>query len=203
MLRTLLVSLLILAAGITTLTAATDGFKAFTTATAFRVGVRENPRPVPDVKLQTADGRVIGFTDLRGRWLLVDFIYTRCTTTCSVQGAQFARLQQTLAGPISRGEVALLSVSFDPEHDGPKALTEYQNRFGQPGRGWLAARPTDADGLETLLHAFGVRPLPDGHGDFVHNPVLEVVDPEGRLVKVVNWYDTQVALRYVTERLGT
>jgi protein SCO1/2 len=47
--------LLIIAAGIAVLSLATDGFSAFTTEAARRVDVREHPRAVPDVTLQTAD----------------------------------------------------------------------------------------------------------------------------------------------------
>lgn len=63
-LRTLLASLLILAAGIATLAAATDGFRAFTSETARRIDVRERPREIPArIPLQTAQGATI---DLAG-----------------------------------------------------------------------------------------------------------------------------------------
>src|SRR5699024_5683960 len=121
-LRTLLASLLVLAAGFCTLAATTDGFRAFTAQAAHRIDVREHPRAVPPIPLQTARGQVINFASLHGRWLLVDFIYTRCRTYCSLQGSIFARLQQRLAQPISRDKVMLLSVSFDPAHDTPSRL---------------------------------------------------------------------------------
>lgn len=79
-LRALLASLAILAAGLAVLSYATDGFRAFTTETARRIEVREHPRLVPDVLLQTANAQPLQFRALRGRWLLVDFIYTRCPT---------------------------------------------------------------------------------------------------------------------------
>src|SRR5699024_10604048 len=113
-------SSLIIAAGVATLAATTDGFRAFTTETARRIEVRESPRPVPSsVPLQTADGNTIDLANLRGHWLLVDFIYTRCMTYCSQQGNEFAHLQVRLAQAIESGSVKLLSISFDPAHDGP------------------------------------------------------------------------------------
>ena len=96
-LRTLLVSLVLVAAGIGVLAGATDGFRAFTTETARRIAVREHPRVVPSLPLQTADGGRTRIGALHGRWVLVDFIYTRCETYCSVQGGEFARLQRQLA----------------------------------------------------------------------------------------------------------
>ncbi|MEO8746528.1 MAG: SCO family protein [Rhodanobacter sp.] len=200
-LRTLLVSLVLLAGGGWVLVAATDGFRAFTTETARRIDVREHPRPVPPLPLQTAAGGHSRFGPWRGRWLLVEFIYTRCLTYCSVQGSEFARLQGQLAAPIAAGKVALLSISFDIAHDDPAALTDYQRRYGDNGDGWIAARPLDQTDLATLMHVFGVVAVPDGIGGFVHNAAIAVVDPAGRLVAILDWNDVDGAARYVTGRL--
>ncbi|MBV6418049.1 MAG: hypothetical protein CMLOHMNK_02829 [Steroidobacteraceae bacterium] len=197
-LRALLASLLILAAGIAVLARATDGFRAFTSETARRIDVRKHPRALPDVVLQTAEGRRVGLGSLRGRWVLIDFIYTRCTTYCSVQGGVFARLQAELAAPIAAGDVALLSISFDPEHDDPAHLADYLRRFGDRGAGWTAARPASTAGLESLLRTFGVTAVPDGLGGFAHNAAIAVVDPRGRLVDIVDWSEPRAAARYVT-----
>lgn len=200
-LRTLLLSLVLLAAGIGVLAEITDGFHAYTTETARRIRIREKPPTVPPLALQTASGGHISFGELRGRWLLVDFIYTRCTTYCSVQGGEFARLQGQLVGMIASGRVALLSVSFDPVHDDPAALTRYQRLHGAKDAGWIAARPVDKADLTALMRVFGVVAVPDGLGGFVHNAAIAVVDPDGRLVTIVDWDDPHGAVRYVMQRL--
>jgi len=201
-LRTLLASLLVLAAGVATLAAATDGFRAFTSETARRIDVRTHARTLPPVRLQTADGRIIDLAGLRGRWLLVDFVYTRCMTYCSVQGSEFARLQDRLSRPIADHRVVLLSVSFDPAHDGPAQLAAYQRRSGDRGAGWIAARPTNASDLEALLRVFGVTAIPDGLDGYVHNAAIAVVDPGGRLVAVTDWDRPGEAERYVLRGLA-
>lgn len=200
-LRTLLVSLVLLAAGFWILAGATNGFRAYTTETARRIAILEHPPLVPSVPLQTASGEHTSFEALRGRWLLVDFIYTRCLTYCSVQGSEFARLQRQLAGPIASGKVTLLSVSFDPEHDGPAALARYQRSHGSHGAGWIAARPVSQSDLSALMQVFGVITVPDGLDGFVHNAAIAVVNPEGRLVTILDWDDTHAAVRYVTQQL--
>lgn len=200
--RTLLASLLIVAAGGGTLAAATDGFRAFTTEGARRIDVDEHPRELPSVSLQAASGDTLDLAGLRGRWLLVDFVYTRCMTYCLVQGAGFARLEERLAAPIADGQVLLLSISFDPSHDGPGELADYQRRSHHRGPGWIAARPTGAEGLDALLRVFGVTAIPDGHDGYVHNAAINVVDPGGRLVAILDWDDPAAAERYVRARLG-
>jgi protein SCO1/2 len=193
---------LILAAGVATLAAATDGFRAFTSETARRVDVRAHPRALPAVPLQTAGGQITSAAALRGRWLLVEFIYTRCMTYCSVQGGEFARLQRELAAPIAADKVVLVSVSFDPGRDGPAQLADYQRRFGDDGEGWIAVRPTSERDLAALMRVFGTTAVPDGLGGFVHNAAIAVVDPAGRLVAIMDWNDPDGAARYVMRRLA-
>ncbi len=201
-LRTLLVSLVLLAVGIGVVAAATDGFRAYTTETARRIRVSEYPRELPPLALQAADGAETSFGELRGRWLLVDFIYTRCMTFCSVQGSEFARLQRQLAAPIAADKVVLLSVSFDLDQDNLAALAEYQRSRGGHTAGWITARPVDNHDLAKLMRVFGVVVIPDGMDGFVHNAAIAVVDPGGRLVAILDWDDMQEAANYVTERLA-
>ncbi|HET7632514.1 MAG TPA: SCO family protein [Gemmatimonadaceae bacterium] len=200
-LRALSASLLILAAGVAVLAHATDGFSAYTTETARRLDVQRHPRAVPDVALQSTDGTEIRFDSLRGRWVLVDFIYTRCLTYCTILGTNFARLQTSLAKPIAEQKVALLSISFDPTHDGPAQLAAYQQRFGDSGTGWIAARPRSTAALDSLTHTFGITAIPDGYGGFVHNAAIDVVSPDGRLVAVLDWSDPAIAARFITAQL--
>lgn len=182
--RTLLASGAVLLVGGGGLTVATDHLQAFTSETARLVEIHEHPRPLPAVTLETQNGAHVTLADLRGKWVLVDFIYTRCTTFCSVLGGEFAQLQTQLATPIARGKVQLLSISFDPDHDTPQQLAGYLARFGDHAAGWMAARPTNANGLRDLKRTFGITVVPDGYGGFIHNAAIEIVDPEGRLVDV-------------------
>ncbi|MGH8292973.1 MAG: SCO family protein [Gammaproteobacteria bacterium] len=185
-LRTLAVSLALIALGIATLAIATDHFRAFTTETARRVEVRQHPRPVPPVTLQNQTGARFNLAELQGKWLVVDFIYSRCMSLCSVMGGKFAQLQGQLATPLAQGRVQLLSISFDPAYDAPLQLADYLGRFQSRGTGWLAARPTTAHGLRQLERVFGVTVIPDTLGGYVHNDAFEIVDPQGRLVSILD-----------------
>ncbi len=185
-LRTLLASLVLLLAGIAVLAAVTDRFRAFTAEAAHRIEVQEHPVPVPAVALETQSGARIDLADFRGKWLLVDFIYTQCPTFCVILGDEFAQLQGSLAGPIAQGRLQLLSVSFDPVHDTPSKLTAYLERSRSHGAGWIAARPVDANGLSRIERVFGLTVIPDVFGGYVHNADIELVDPQGRLVDIVD-----------------
>jgi protein SCO1/2 len=183
--RGAVLSVLLLAAGTWGLYRATDGFQAFTTQTARTVEVRADPRPVPDAGVEDQTGARWALDDLVGRWLVVDFMYTRCTTLCSVMGSKFSQLQAQLAAPIAAGRVRLLSISFDPAHDAPAELAGYLTRFGERGGDWSAVRPTNAHALAALKRAFGITVIPDGLGGYTHNDGFGIVNPDGELVDIV------------------
>lgn len=186
-LRTLLASAVLLGAGSTVAAVITDHFQAFTTESARRVKVRTYSPLMPAVALETQSGIHINLADLHGKWLLVDFIYTRCTSYCSVLGGEFAQLQDQLATPLSLGKLQLLSISFDPLHDTPRQLTEYLQRFHDRGQGWLAVRPVDTDGLHQLKQAFGITVIPDELGGYSHNAAIQIIDPQGRLIEILDF----------------
>jgi len=62
-----------------------------------------------------------------GNPVMVNFIFTTCTTICPVMIATFAQVQSEL-GAESDG-VHMISFSIDPEHDTPERLREYAGRF--------------------------------------------------------------------------
>lgn len=184
--RTLALSLTIVLAGFAGLRAATDRFQAFTTESARRVAVRERPRVIPAVPLQNQFAASISPADFGGRWLVVDFIYTNCPTLCTTLGSEFAQLERRLAAPIAEGRVQLLSISFDLAHDTPAALMEYVALSGGHAPAWQAARPVTAEGLRDLVAAFGITIIPDRFGGFTHNAAIHLVDPQGRLVDIMD-----------------
>ena len=186
-LRTSVASVALVLAGGALLAGATDGFQAFTSEAARRVAVHERVVMAPPVALETEAGDRINLAELRGKWLLVDFIYTRCQTLCLSLGSDFARLEDELARPIASGRVRLLSVSFDPSNDSPRELAAYLERFHRRGAGWLAARPTNDAGLIELKRRFGVTVVPDGLGGYVHNAGIHLVDPQGRIVEILDF----------------
>lgn len=202
LLRTLCVSAALILVGGAVLYATTDRFRAFTTETARRIAVREHPVDIPSVTLETQSGARIDVAGLRGKWLLVDFIYTRCPAYCVALGSEFAQLQDRLAGSLAKGAVELVSISFDPAHDTPLELTAYLQRARSRGAGWLAARPVGRDELDQLERSFGITVIPDGLGGYTHNAAIHVVDPQGRLIEIVDAGQSDLAARTVLEKLG-
>jgi len=171
-----------------------DGLRAFTAESARRLDVERHPRALPAVALQDQDGRPASLRDLAGRVVLLDFIYARCPTVCTVQGSDFEVLRERIREGGLAGRIALVTLSFDPAHDGPAELADYAGRYGGADTVWRFLRaPSDAD-TRAILRTAAVKVIPDGEGGFVHNAAIHVIDREGRLVRILDSDATDQAL---------
>jgi protein SCO1/2 len=108
---------------------------------------------------------------LKGRPTAVQLIFTRCTSTCPIQGALFA----AIARKLERG-ARVLSVSIDPEHDTPAELRTWMTRFGS-SPSWYAASPRDAAGVGVVFDFLRGR----AQGLDRHSLQAYLFDAQGRL----------------------
>ena len=180
----------------------THGFQAWTAEDVRRLEVARHPVPTPAVPVQGPGVAASGLRELlaNGRDVTVlEFIYTRCETLCLVGGTVFQQMQATLQEAAPGGPAAnvrLLSISFDPQRDSNEALAAYAQRLHAEPERWRFVRVPDGAALQRLLDAFEVVVVPAGRGDFEHNAALLVVDRAGRLVRVFDFAERQLALDY-------
>lgn len=66
-----------------------------------------------------------------GRPVLLNFIYTTCTTICPVSSQVFLQVRELLGS--QRDDANMVSFSIDPEQDTPRRLLAYARRFGSAG----------------------------------------------------------------------
>jgi protein SCO1/2 len=67
--------------------------------------------------------------------VVMDFVYTTCTTICPVLSALFTHVQGKLGDAVG-DEVMLVSMSVDPVRDTPQRLKAYSAKH-RAGEGWL------------------------------------------------------------------
>jgi len=178
----------------------THDFAVWTQEDSRRLEVALNPVPLPEAPLQGTAGVAPTLpAAAQGHITIADFFYTRCQTVCLSLGSTFQQLQAELqAQPAPQGAepVRLLSLSFDGAHDDPRALRDYARRMGaEPGL-WQFASVADASQQQALLERLGVVVIPDELGDFEHNAALLVFDARGRMVRVFDIAEQQLALNY-------
>src|ERR1035437_9054908 len=67
-------------------------------------------------KLGDQNGHRGSLASLKGKPLVVDFIYTSCPGECRMETAKLANVALRL-GPALGSKVTIVSISVDPEHD--------------------------------------------------------------------------------------
>ncbi|CAM5794913.1 SCO family protein [Ottowia pentelensis] len=200
--RTLLASALLLVCGWSAATWLTDGFQVWTDEGARRLEVALEPVAAPRVVAQGPEVGELPLPQLLARHggvTIVDFIYTRCLTVCRTLGGSFQQLQDALQADARAGKpsgVRLLSISFDGAHDDPAALKIYAQGLKAEPELWRFVRVPDAAQQQALLRRLGVVVVPDGRGDFEHNAALLVFDARGRMVRIFDLAEQQLALDY-------
>ncbi len=111
-----------------------------------------------DRTLINQDGEEVRFvSDVIGdRIVVMDFVYTTCTTVCPVLSALFTQVQGKLGDQLDE-DVIIVSVSVDPIRDTPQRLKAYaaKHRAGDSWV-WLTGAKSTVDDVLTGVGAYGV-----------------------------------------------
>jgi len=105
---------------------------------------------IPDVTLVNQDGAPVKlYSDLVAKnVVVVNFMFTTCTTICPPMGAAFGRLQRVLSERGLNG-VRLISISVDPLNDTPEKLKAWAAQF-DAGPHWTLLTGAKPDVVKAL-----------------------------------------------------
>jgi len=199
LLPTFAATLGVLMLGLAALAWATDGGRSFTTEALRRSQVARAPVVLPEFTVVDGLGQkqsLHGLWAAGGKVWIVDFVYTRCTTLCLALGSSMQQLQAQIVAQGLAPRVGMVTISFDPEHDGPAALAAYARRVKADPAVWQVlslARPADR---RQLLDSFGIMVVPAPGGEFEHNAALHVVSPQGQLLRILGLDEGAQALSF-------
>ena len=135
----------------------------------------------PDFSLIDQDGRPMTLASLRGRVVVVNFLYTRCPLpeVCPRLAASFASLQRRFATEMP-ANLELLSITLDPQFDTPDVLMRYAATMKARSDAWhfLTGETTPVARRFGLIHWAE-------EGVIVHNSQTAIIDRQGRLAAMV------------------
>ena len=134
---------------------------------------------VPDFSLTDQSGRVVRLRDYAGRVVAVDFIYTRCPLpdVCPRLSANFAYLNKRVP------DVALFSVTIDPQFDTPEVLAEYARRYGSDGERWRFLTGS-MEQIREVAGLFGLIYWPED-GSITHTVATGIIGRDGKLAALI------------------
>ena len=144
--------------------------------------------PLPDFTLVDQRGASLSLASLRGKVVVVTFVYSRCPLPdyCPRMVQNLARVRERFKDRLGR-DLALLTITFDPRYDTPEVLRSYAEHYAADVPGWhfLTGAP---EAIERVCAAFGIEYWPD-QGLITHTLQTAVLDREGRLAAAVEGKD--------------
>jgi len=155
--------------------------------------------PAPDFVLLNQDNQRFDSKRLRGKVVVLDFIFTTCTDVCPIFTANFAQLQRKLNDRY-RSELFFVSVTTDPEVDSVKVLKAYAQRYGADFNNWAFLTGSEAQ-LKELWNGFSVRVIRKGRGLVQHTSLTTVIDRGG--IRRKNYYGEKWPLKDLERDLLT
>lgn len=132
---------------------------------------------LPAAHLVDQHGDAVDFASLKGKWLLVDFIYTRCPGPCELMTNRLALVANRLKTDLGKN-VEFVSVTLDPAHDGPKQLLDWARSQGAERTGWLFLTGS-LPNVEEVMAPFRVKRRVESDGTIDHVIEVFLVGPDG------------------------
>jgi cytochrome c2 len=115
------------------------------------------------------NGRTLHFYDdvIKGKIVVISFIYTSCQDLCPLTTARMAQLEDKLDGAVGR-DLFFISMSVDPENDTPERMKAFADAF-DVGPGWLflTGKPADIRAINYKLGDRSDRNLSDHRNEIV------------------------------------
>jgi protein SCO1/2 len=135
------------------------------------------PKPAYNFTLIDQKGSSVRLTDLRGKLVLLGFVYTSCPDVCPILATIFLDIQEALGDSIGN-DVVLIFITTDPEVDTPEQMRAWTQSYG--GK-WLFLTG-EIDELERVYSRFDVFVEKQTEGFVVYHSYLTfLIDREGRI----------------------
>jgi len=151
-------------------------------AALLALAAHAQPAALRGVALTDQRGQALPPAAWQGRVLLLNFVFTGCSSTCPTQVRELAEVYQALP-PVVRASTRWLSVSVDPLNDTPAALAAFARRMGAEQPGWFFAtgEPARVGLLLDRMQALNAASKPARPDD--HRTSLYLFDAQGELVQ--------------------
>jgi len=140
-------------------------------------------KAAPDFTLEDAKGRAVALEDLRGKVVVLHFVYTSCPDVCPLHAERIAEIQEMVNQTPMRELVQFVTITTDPEQDTPEVMRDYGPGHGLDAANWMFLtsgpdRPEDT--TRKLAERFGHTFSTTEDGYQIHGVVTHVIDREGR-----------------------
>jgi protein SCO1 len=152
---------------------------AVATATSAKPGRLADIGQAPRTQLVDSTGRPFDLARLRGKVVVVSFVYTTCNGVCPATTQTLVRVQRTLReAKLWKTSVEFVSITLDPKRDIPDVLTRYAQLFGADLAAWHYLTG-DPDQVASVIKAWGVWVKSNAAGVLDHSSRIFLIDQNG------------------------
>ena len=140
-------------------------------------------RQVGNYRFIDSDNREVRLANLRGKPLVVSFVYTGCFQVCPATTQLLASAVKEAERTLGPGTFRVATIGFNPPADDPPSMRAFARKFGIASPNWLFLTP-EADAVAALAAELGFRYEATAAG-FDHLLQVSILDREGRLYRQV------------------
>lgn len=140
-------------------------------------------KEAPSFSLQDADGNAVSRTDLRGKVVVLNFIYAGCPDVCPLHAEKIAEIQEMVNQTPMKDRVQFITITTDPKNDTPAVLRDYGPAHGLDPVNWVFLTTTPdqpEDTTRRLAEAHGHKFTKTEDGYQTHSVVTHIIDRQGQ-----------------------
>jgi protein SCO1 len=159
--------------------------------------------PAPRTVLVNSSGKLFDLASLKGKVVVVSFVYTTCNGACPATTLTLGRIQKALQQAKLWGtSVEFVSISLDPERDTPEVLKRYAQVFNADLGNWHFLTGSRSD-VQSVIAAWGMWATIGPAGVLDHPSRIFLLDPRGHQREIYNleFLKTDTVLQDVEELL--
>lgn len=145
----------------------------------------------PNLPLKDQEGRQFTFSQLRGKVLIVSYIYTHCPDVCQMISARMNAFKSKLKHSNLQDKVYFVSISIDPQRDTPEVLRHHAKMMNLDLTNWVFVTG-DEDAINSTIKVSGMESIngpiqysENGEPSYsiTHRDRISLVDKKGRIRK--------------------
>jgi protein SCO1/2 len=140
-------------------------------------------RQVGDYAFRDSEGKTVRLSELRGKPLVVNFVYTGCMQVCPATTQFLKGAVKDAERAIGASTFRVATIGFNLPFDTPQAMKTFARKNGAASPNWLFLTP-EADTLPALVADFGFRFEATAAG-FDHLLQVSILDQDGRVYRQV------------------
>jgi protein SCO1 len=142
--------------------------------------------PAPRTVLIDSAGKPFDLASLKGKVVLVSFVYTTCNGVCPATTATLSRIEKSLEqAKLWGNSVEFVSITLDPRRDTPEVLSRYAQLFGADTARWHFLTGSVRE-VEAAVAAWDMWAKIGPTGTLDHPSRLFLLDPRGRQREIYN-----------------